>query len=157
VATAGLGKNDVPALDEAEFEAMDVSKGGTIKVMRVMQQPQTRRAPPNPALVGLLLVLAFLGHDVLMAAPASGAGPSGAVRSGLPETNAPTAVAAHPHDCGVGQTMAPRAPDYQPGHSLITIIVGRPALAALAFVPIRGVTRTQSHAPPHAVLQVFRI
>jgi hypothetical protein len=65
----------VPALDEAEFEAADVSNGGTIKVMRVMQrQLRTRRAPPNPVLVGLLLVLAFLGNDVLMAALASGAG-----------------------------------------------------------------------------------
>jgi hypothetical protein len=43
--------------------------------MRVMQrQLQTRRAPPNPVLIGLLLVLAFLGNDVLMAALASGAG-----------------------------------------------------------------------------------
>jgi hypothetical protein len=148
----------VPPLAEAESEAADVSNGGTIKMLRVKQrQPQTRSARPNPVLVGLLLVLAFLGHDVVMAAPASGAGPNELVRSSVPETIAPSAVAAHPHGCGVGQTMAPRTPDHQPGHSAITIIAGRLSLAALAFVPSRGVLRMQSHAPPRAVLQVFRI
>jgi hypothetical protein len=108
-------------------------------------------------LVGLLLVLAFLGHDVLMAAPDASAGLNEEVRSLSPETIASSAVAAHPHGCGIGQTMAPRTPDYQPAHSAITIIVGSPTLAVLAFVPSRGVIRTQSHAPPRAVLQIFRI
>jgi hypothetical protein len=109
-------------------------------------------------LLGLLVVLAFLGHDVMMATqrPTLAADrPSLALRLDAPEAHAATP---HPNGCDIGQKMALKAADGPMPPSTTYVIVGHPVLTRPAGLPSHvAVTQARSPTAQRAVLQIFRI
>ena len=111
-------------------------------------------------LLGLLMVLAFLSHDVIMAVPHPALAvdrPSLAL--GLePDTFEAHATAPHPDSCQIGKMMVLKAPDAPLRHSTASVIVGHPILIRLTGLPWHvAVTQARSPAAQRAVLQIFRI
>ena len=109
-------------------------------------------------LLGLLVVLTFLGHDVMMAAPRPALDadrPSLALRFDPLEV---LAAEPHPHGCDIGQTMVLKASDRPLPHSTTDVIVGHPILFRLTGLPWNvAVTQARSPTAQRAVLQIFRI
>jgi hypothetical protein len=109
-------------------------------------------------LLGLLVLLAFLGHDVIMAAPAPALAAERASAAVTLDGVAPQASSPHPHGCTIGQPAAlgiqivPLAQSTPAGvidHSAFTRLTGPPSYAAT--------TQARSPTAQRAVLQVFRI
>jgi hypothetical protein len=104
------------------------------------------------------VVLAFLVHDALMAAPAS------VVAAGQPaiehpvDSSEPHVSAPHPHGCQIGQTMVAKAPDSPLRHPIATAFVGYPAMTPPPGLRWHStVARMRSPTAQRAELQVFRI
>ena len=110
------------------------------------------------ALLGLLVVLAFLGHDVMMAVPRPALAadkPSLALRL---DTLEASAAAPHPHGCDIGQTMVLKATDAPLPPSTTDVIVGHPILIRLTGLPWHvAITQARSPTAQRAVLQIFRL
>jgi hypothetical protein len=109
-------------------------------------------------LLGVLVVLAFLGHDVIMAAPAPALAAGRASPAVTLDGVAPQASSPHPHGCTIGQPAAlgirtaPLAESTSSGvidHSAFTRFTGLPSYAAT--------TQARSPTAQRAILQVFRI
>ena len=109
-------------------------------------------------LLGLLVVLTFLGHDVIMAVPHPALAadrPSLALRLDPLEV---LAAESHPHSCDIGQTMVLKASDAPLPHSTTDVIVGHPILTRLTGLPWHvALTQARSPTAQRAVLQIFRI
>jgi hypothetical protein len=108
--------------------------------------------------LGLLVVLAFLGHDVIMAAPAPALAAGRASPAVTLDGVAPQASSPHPHGCTIGQPAAlgiqtaPLAPSTSSGvidHPTLTRLTGLPTYAAA--------TQARSPTAQRAILQIFRI
>ena len=128
---------------------------------RVMCDPDPRTRPMMRGswrFLALLMVLAFLGHDVLMAAqrPALAA-----ERPSLALTLSPleaSVVAPHPHGCAIGQTMVLKAADAPLRQSTSCVFVGHPLLTQLAGLPSHAaIAQARSPTAQRVVLQVFRL
>jgi hypothetical protein len=108
--------------------------------------------------LGLLVVLAFLGHDALMAAPSPALA---AERPSLARTlEAPEAHAWNPlsHGCDIGQAAALKTPDVPLRQSTTAVVIGHPVLIQPAGLPSYAApTQARSPTAQRAVLQVFRI
>lgn len=121
------------------------------------RQGPVRSPAPSPALIGLLLALAFLGHDVVMAAPSPALAaerPSPTLTPGLPE---PHARSPHPHGCDIGQTASLNAPEAPVGQPLAAAMAAHPVPSRPAALPSStGATQARSPSAQRAVLQVFR-
>lgn len=111
-------------------------------------------------LLGLLVVLAFFSHDVMMAGPIAG------VPASLPppphaltsDTVAHHAAAPHPQGCQIGQAMVLKPSARELPCLGPAAFVGHPTLTLPAVLPSRSVvTRTRSPTAQRAVLQVFRL
>jgi hypothetical protein len=108
--------------------------------------------------LGLLVVLAFLGHDALMATPSPALA---AERSSLARTlEAPEARAWNPlsHGCEIGRAAALKTQDVPLRQSTTAVVIGHPVLLRPAG-PLSYAAPTQARSPTaqRAVLQVFRI
>lgn len=109
-------------------------------------------------LLGLLVVLAFLGHDVMMAAPPPALAASGPARALEPDTFEAHAAAPHPDSCQIGQTMVLKPSDPPLRQSATDAIVGHPILIRLTGLPWHvAVAQARSPTAQRAVLQIFRI
>jgi len=104
------------------------------------------------------VVLAFLGHDVIMAVPHPAVAadrPSLALRIDPVEV---LAAESHPRGCDIGQTMVLKASDAPLPHSTTDDIVGHPFLIRLTGLPWHvAITQARSPTAQRAVLQIFRI
>jgi hypothetical protein len=128
---------------------------------------QRMRKQPWPIL-GLLLVAAFLGHDVLMAAEASAATTTGAAHHapGSPahgdEVSSPQdgGTSEHPENCRIGQAAVQRSGD-EHGHADSGVVSVPGIVGILAAVTHETfVAWVQPSWPPgtrRALLQVYRI
>ena len=118
-------------------------------------RPMRRVSRP---LLGLLVVLAFLGHDVMMAVPHPALAadrPSLALRLDPLEASA---AAPQPQGCDIGQTMVLKASDAPLREATPGVIVGHPILTRPAGLPSHvAVTQARSPTAQRAVLQIFRI
>lgn len=118
-------------------------------------RPMRRVSRP---LLGLLVVLAFLGHDVIMAVPhpvLDADGPSLALE---PDTFEVHAAAPHPDSCQIGQTMVLKVSDAPLQQATTDAIVGLPILIRPTGLPWHvAVTQARSPTAQRAVLQIFRI
>jgi hypothetical protein len=108
--------------------------------------------------LGLLVVLAFLGHDALMAAPSPALAaerPSLARTLEAPETHAWNPLA---HGCEIGRAAALKTQDVTLRQSTTTVVIGHPVLLRPAGLPSYAApTQARSPTAQRAVLQVFRI
>jgi hypothetical protein len=108
--------------------------------------------------LGLLVMLALLGHDAIMAAPSpalAAARPSLALTR---ETVAPHASHPHPHGCDSGRPAVLRAPDVPLRQSTTAVVIGHPVLIQPAGLPSYAApTQARSPTAQRAVLQVFRL
>ena len=106
--------------------------------------------------LGLLVVLAFLGHDFSMAAQnlvLAAERPSLALTT--PETHA---SAPHVHGCDIGRPAAFKAPEVLPLQSTTCVIIRHHVLIQPAGLPSYAApTQARSPTAQRAVLQVFRI
>jgi hypothetical protein len=112
------------------------------------------------ALLGLLMVLAFLGHDVIMAVqhPALAVDRPSLALGLEPDTFEAHATAPYPDSCQIGQVMVLKAPDAALWHSTAGVIVGHPILTRLTGLPWNvAVTHARSPTAQRAVLQIFRL
>jgi hypothetical protein len=109
-------------------------------------------------LLGLLVVLAFLGHDVIMAIPYPAlAADRPSLALGL-DTFETSVAAPHSHGCDIGQTMVLKAPDAPPWQSGTDVVVGHQILTRPAGLPWHvAVTQARSPTAQRAVLQIFRL
>jgi hypothetical protein len=108
--------------------------------------------------LGLLVVLAFLGHDFSMAAQSQARAaerPSLAFALTTLETHA---SAPHAHGCDIGRPAAFKAPEVLPLQSTTCVIIRHPVLLRPAGLPSYAAgTQARSPTAQRAVLQVFRI
>ena len=108
--------------------------------------------------VGLLVVLACLGHDVIMAVPSPAlAAESASLALALTtlETHASTP---HAHGCDIGRPAVFRAPEVLPRQSTTCVIIRHPVLLRPAgLLSYAAGTQARSPTAQRAVLQVFRI
>jgi hypothetical protein len=108
--------------------------------------------------LGLLVVLAFLGHDVIMAAPSPALAaerPSLALTLTTLETQASTP---HAHGCDIGRPAVFRTPEVLPRQSTTCVIIRHPVLLRPAgLLSYAAGTQARSPTAQRAVLQVFRI
>jgi hypothetical protein len=118
----------------------------------------TRR--PHWSLLGLLLVVLLLGHDILMAShavaaphPAAGTRSHGTTPSELPGSG-------HLENCGVWQVAVPRSGDDLPSPEQVKLVGGSfSALSLLSGCPSGHVVWEEPHWPPgtlRALFQVYR-
>lgn len=119
-------------------------------------------------LLGLLLVVSFLGHDLLMAASAA-AEPTAAHHSSTLPAHGKSAAAQqrdgtpsnHPANCRIGQSAVPRSDDAL-GHGNPDLVA---ALGRVASIPAPGAhagafLREEPRWPPgtrRALFQVYRL
>ena len=154
-------------LDESEVIFRVRLKGDNYRVTRQAAQGHPVMCHPDPRtrsmmrgswrFLALLMVLAFLGHDVLMTVPppALADKPSLALRLDPVETHAEVP---HPHSCDIGQQMVLKVPDSPLRQSTTCIIVGQPILTRPAGLPSHvSVTQARSPTAQRAVLQIYRI
>jgi hypothetical protein len=109
-------------------------------------------------LIGLLLAIAFLGHDVLMIAP----NPASAAENSPPTLTVGSfnlnVSHPHPHGCGIGQAAALKTPDAPLRQSITSLIIVHSVLPRPAGLPsFAAATQARSPTTQRAVLQVFRI
>lgn len=106
--------------------------------------------------LGLLVVLAFLGHDALMVAPSPALA---AERPSLARTTLEThASAPHAHGCDIGRPAALKAPEVLSLESTTCVIIRHPVLLLPAGLRSHvSVPQARSPTAQRAVLQVFRI
>jgi hypothetical protein len=108
--------------------------------------------------LGLLVVLAFLGHDALMAAPSpalAAESPSLAHTLEAPETHVWNPLS---HGCDIGQAAALKTQDVPLRQSTTVVVIGHPVLIQPAGLPpYAAPTQARSPTAQRAVLQVFRI
>lgn len=122
------------------------------------RQRPVRSLAPTPALIGLLLVLAFLGHDVVMAAPSAALAAERPPLTLALETLEAHASNPHPDGCDIGQTAAFNAPEAPVGQPLAATMAAHPAPSRPAVLPsYTAATRARSPSEQRAVLQVFRM
>ena len=126
-----------------------------------MSDPEPRMRPirrVSRPLLGLLVVLALLGHDVMMAAPHPAlAADRPSLALGL-DTLEASAAAPHPHGCDIGQTMVLKTSDAPLRHATTDVIVDHPVLILPAGLSWHvAVTQARSPTAQRAVLQIFRI
>lgn len=109
-------------------------------------------------LLGLLVVLAFLGHDLIMAVPHPALAAGRPPLALEPDTLAAHAAAPHPDSCQIGQTMVLNTSDAPLRQSTTDVIVGHLVLTWSAGLPWHvAVTQARSPTAQRAVLQIFRI
>lgn len=108
--------------------------------------------------LGLLVVLAFLGHDVIMATPhpaLAAENPTLALTVNALQPHASTPVS---HGCDIGRPAVLKAPDALPRQSTTAVIVVHPIVVRPAGRPsYAAATQARSPTAQRAVLQVFRI
>lgn len=114
------------------------------------------KRPGSWPFLGLLLVLAFLSHDALMAAPAQA---SAAERLSLALSLDVLALdASSPHGCTIGRTAALGTQNVLFGHSTSSGVTEHFILSRPTGLPLyAGMTQARSPTAQRAVLQVFRI
>ena len=106
--------------------------------------------------LGLLLVLAFLSHDLIMALPV----PALAVeRPSLVLTqDVPAIHASSPHGCTIVRPAALETQSVPLGHPALSGVIGQVIASHPAEMPsYAGMTQARSPTAPRALLQVFRI
>lgn len=109
-------------------------------------------------LIGVLVVLAFLGHDVMMAVPRHALVADGPSLALALDTFEAHAAAPHPDSCQTGQTMVLKTSDVPLRQSTTDAIVGHPILIRLTGLPWHvAVTQARSPTAQRAMLQIFRI
>jgi hypothetical protein len=121
--------------------------------------PRTPRKMRGPwPFLGLLMVLAFLGHDVIMAAPAPALAAGRASSAVTLDSAASQASSPHPHGCTIGQPAALGIQTAPLAQSTSSGVIDHPALTRLTGLPTYAAT-TQARSPTaqRAILQVFRI
>jgi hypothetical protein len=107
--------------------------------------------------LALLMVLAFLGHDVMMVAGVSPVDAGESASALIADPSAPHAVASHLDNCQVGQMMVLEAPPPRLPHLMIAFVAQLrmtppgPSLATSADTQVRSPTAQR------AVLQIFRL
>jgi hypothetical protein len=107
--------------------------------------------------LALLMVLAFLGHDVMMVAPVSAVDPGESASALIADPPAPHVVASHPDNCQIGQMMVLEAPPPRLPHPIIAFVVQpRPTRPGLSLAT-SAATQARSPTAQRAVLQIFRI
>jgi hypothetical protein len=118
-------------------------------------RPMQRVSRP---LLGLLVVLTFLGHDVMMTVPHPALAADGPSLALEPDTFEAHAAAPHPESCQIGQTMVLKASDPPLRQSTTDAIVGHPILIRPTGLPWHvAVAQARSPTAQRAVLQIFRI
>jgi hypothetical protein len=107
--------------------------------------------------LGLIVVFAFLGHDVVMTTPITAMTAQGPA---LAETGDPPvshAVAAHPDNCQIGQTMVLQAAAPRLPHPMIMFVAQLWITPPGPSLATSAVTQVRSPTAQRAVLQIFRI
>ena len=108
-------------------------------------------------LLGLLVVLAFLGHDVIMVAPVSAVDAGELATAPIADPSVPHALASHPDSCQIGQTMVLQAPAPRLPHPMIAFVAQRRITRSGPVLPTSAVTEARSPTAQRAVLQIFRL
>lgn len=108
--------------------------------------------------LGFIVVLAFLGHDIIMATPNPALAEESPTLALAQDALLPHASTPMSHGCDVGRPAMLKAPDALPRQSTTSsitaqVIVSRPA----GLPPYAAATQTRSPTAQRAVLQVFLI
>jgi hypothetical protein len=107
--------------------------------------------------VALLLVLAFVGHDVAMALPTPSVVAVELPVAGSPEISELHAATPHPHGCQVVQEMVLKADGPELPRPLAIAFGGYPVLPRLRGPLLRDAREARPPTAERSVLQVFRI
>jgi len=107
--------------------------------------------------LALLMVLAFLGHDVMMVAPVSAVDAGESASALIADPSAPHAVDPHPDNCQVGQMMVLEAPPPRLPHPMIAFVAQLQLTRPGPYPATSAVTQARSPTAQRAVLQIFRI
>jgi hypothetical protein len=127
-----------------------------IRVMSGQRAP--RSAPPNPVLIGLVLVIAFVGHAVLMDALSPAQAAVSAPLTLSTEADEAHVSHRHQHGCEISLPAVLKDSDAPLRQSTTPVIPGHPVLVRLAgLLPTTATTQARSPAAQRALLQVFRI
>lgn len=124
---------------------------------RVPQRPTIWRLAV--AIASLTIVLAFLGHDLAMAATATAHAESVTMHPGAATEVAHLTSSSHPEACGIGPGTVLKEAEQGLPHAESAVS----GASLTSFLPARGsvsrriLNRTRSPAAPRALLQVFRI
>jgi hypothetical protein len=108
-------------------------------------------------LLGLLVVLAFLGHDVIMIAPVSAVDAGELATAPIADPSVPHALASHPDSCQIGQTMVLQAPAPRLPHPMIAFVAQLRMTRLGSSLATFADTQVRSPTAQRAVLQIFRI
>jgi hypothetical protein len=107
--------------------------------------------------LGLIVVFAFLGHDVVMTTPVSAMTAQGAAHAETGDPPVSHVVAPHSEGCQIGQVMVLEAP-VQRLPQLATAFVAQLRMTRSGPVlPTSAVAGARSPTAQRAVLQIFRI
>jgi hypothetical protein len=107
--------------------------------------------------LGLIVVFAFLGHDLVMTMPISAMtaqGPAHAETGYFPVSHI---VAPHSESCQIGQVMVLEAPAQRLPQLATAFVAQLRMIRSEPVLPTSAVTGARSPTAQRAVLQIFRI
>jgi hypothetical protein len=108
--------------------------------------------------MGLLLLIAFFGHDILMAAPRPAHAAERPSLSLTPGALAPHASSPHPQGCEINRPAVLKTPDAPPLQPTTPAMIVHTVLSRPVGLPSHtAATQARSPTAQRAVLQIFRI
>jgi hypothetical protein len=107
--------------------------------------------------LGLIVVFAFLGHDVVMTTPISAMTAQGPAHAETRDPPVSHVVAPHSEGCQIGQVMVLEAPPHRLPQQTTAFVAQFRMTRSGPVLPISAVTGARSPTAQRAVLQIFRI
>jgi hypothetical protein len=107
--------------------------------------------------LGLIVVFAFLGHDVLMTTPVSAMTAQGASHAETGDPPMSHGAPPHSEGCQIGQVMVLEAPAHRLPQLATAFVAQLRMTQSSPVLPTSAVTGTRSPTAQRAVLQIFRI
>jgi len=154
-------------LDESEVMFRVRLKGDNYRVTRQAAQGHPVMCDPDPRtrpkmrgywpFLALLMVLAFLAHDIMMVVPVSAVDAGESASALIADLSASHAVAPHPDNCQVGQMMVLERPAPRLPHLMIALVAQLRMTRPGPSQATTAVTQARSPTAHRAVLQVFRL